>query len=222
VISLSKKAFLALLKFQVSLAVLLFLPAWSLRFWQAWLYWILFAVLMLSSTLYFLRHDPQLAQRRLEAAEPQRSQRLIMRIVILLYCAVMFLSGLDHRFHWSIVPNWLVLFSAFLVLLGFWIMFLALRENSYAASTVRVEREQPVISTGLYGFVRHPMYAGGILMIVATPSALGSLSGLATAVALFGVIVIRLLNEERYLSANLAGYDQYCRRVHCRLIPFVW
>ncbi len=131
-------------------------------------------------------------------------------------------GGFDHRCRWSSVPVPIVVAADVLVVLGLMIVFRVFRENSYAASSVRVEANQPVISTGPYAWVRHPMYAGGVLAFLATPLALGSLWALPPAVLLGGGVVVRLLGEERYLSENLSGYDAYCRKVRYRLIPHVW
>jgi protein-S-isoprenylcysteine O-methyltransferase Ste14 len=223
--TIARRAVRGLVFFQVALAGLLFLPAWSLRFWQAWGYWTLFAVSTLSITLYFLKHDPDLVARRLAAgpgAEPQPSEKIIQGIASVLWCALCVVPGCDHRWHWSAVPTALVLAGDLVVGAAFLGMFRVFRENSYAASVIRVEARQRVIATGPYRFVRHPMYAAGLLMFVATPLALGSWWALLVAVPLGGVIVMRLLDEERYLSAHLPGYEAYRGQVRSRLIPGVW
>jgi protein-S-isoprenylcysteine O-methyltransferase Ste14 len=223
--SLFKRAFIGGISFQLVLAVLLFLPAWTLRFWQAWAYWILFCFCTLTMTPYFLKHDPQLVERRLEVgpgAEQRKSQKIIQAIAGVLTIALFVVPGLDHRFQWSSVPAAVVLLSDVLVVLALMAFFFVFRENSYAASTVKVEADQQVITTGPYRVVRHPMYAGAIVMFLATPIALSSLWALIVAVPLCGVIIVRLLDEERYLSANLRGYDDYCGKVRYRLAPFVW
>jgi len=223
--ALRKKALTGCIKFQLTLALFLFLPAWSLRFWEAWLYWLLFSASALILTLYFLKHDPQLIERRLEAgpvAEQEKSQKIIQAIASVLVCALFIVPGFDHRLHWSTAPTPLVLLADVSVVLGFLIVFFVFRENSYTAGTVKVEANQHVISTGPYRFVRHPMYVGATLMFLATPFALGSLWALLVAVPLCGVIVARLLNEEQYLSAHLPGYIAYCQKVRYRLLPMVW
>jgi protein-S-isoprenylcysteine O-methyltransferase Ste14 len=223
--SLWKKALIGFIRLQVMLALLLFLPAWSLRFWEAWIYWMLFSGSVLIITLYFLKHDPRLVERRLKVgpgAEPERSQKIIQAIAGMLACALIIVPGFDHRFHWSAVPVPIVLLADVLVVLGLLIVFFVFRENSHAASVVRVEADQQVISTGPYRLVRHPMYAGAVLMFLATPFALGSLWALLVAVPLCGVVVVRLLDEERYLSVNLPGYYAYCQTVRYRLMPLVW
>lgn len=210
---------------QVVLAAMLFLPAGSLGFWQAWLYLSLFFAATLSITLYFLRHDPALIERRMSAgpvAEQERSQKIIQSVAGVLWCALIVVPGLDHRFQWSAVPAPMVVSADVVFVLGFLLVFFVFRENSHAASVVTVETNQPVVSTGLYGVIRHPMYAGAMFAFIVTPVALGSWWGLLVAVPFAGVIVVRLLYEERYLSAHLTGYDAYCRHVRYRLLPRVW
>lgn len=223
--TLTKKALLQLLWFQAALAGLLFLPAWSLHFWEAWVYWIISFASSLCITLYFLKHDPALIERRMTvgpSAEQEKSQKIIQVLASVLVCAIFIVSGVDHRSHWSSVPTLVVVLADVLVAAGFLIVFRVFQENSYAASTVRVEAHQQVITTGPYQWVRHPMYAGALLMFLATPLALGSWWTLPLALALGGVIVARLREEEQYLSRNLPGYDAYRQQVQERLIPYVW
>ncbi len=139
-----------------------------------------------------------------------------------LFFALIMVPGFDHRFHWSAVPAAVVVAANILCILAWVIFFDVFRANSYAAATIKVEPEQRVISTGPYRFVRHPMYAAGVLLSVGTPVALGSVPALFVTIAFLGGIVARLVNEERYLSANLAGYADYCRKVRYRLVPLVW
>jgi protein-S-isoprenylcysteine O-methyltransferase Ste14 len=222
---LARKALAGLIRFQSVLALLLFLPAWSLRFWQAWAYWGLFTVSVLSITTYFLKHDPELIRRRLEVgpgAEPQKRQRVIQTVASLAVLTLYLIPGFDHRFHWSAVPVPVVVAADALVAAGFLVIFLVFRTNSYTSGVVTVEPGQRVVSTGPYRLVRHPMYSGASLLFLATPPALGSWWALPAAVALCGVMVVRLLDEERFLAANLDGYDAYRRRVGSRLLPMVW
>lgn len=223
--TLTRQALLGVIRFQVILAFLLFPPAWSLHFWQAGVYWTLFFLVVLFITLYFLKHDPALIVRRLHAgpsAEQEKSQKIILTIISVLTCVMFIVPGLDHRFHWSSVPTSAVVIADALVLVGFLIIFFVFKENSYAASTVRVEAHQHVITTGPYRLVRHPMYVGAVLLFLATPVALGSLWTFPVAFGLVGMIAVRLLEEEKYLVRTLLGYDSYCRKVRYRLIPYVW
>ena len=222
---LKRRALTAIARFQITLALLLFLPAWSLTWWQGWLYWFVMGAACLVLTLYFLRHDPALIARRLKAgptAEREPRQKLIQGIASLLVCTVFVLSGLDHAFGWSSVSPAAVVIADAFVLLGFYVMFLAFRENSFAASTIQVDHEQRVIDTGLYGVVRHPMYVGALIMFLATPIALGSWWGLVPVALLAAAMVWRLTDEENFLARNLAGYADYQRKVRARLVPGVW
>ena len=221
---LTKKAVTGLIWLQIIMAIMLFAPAWTLHFWEAWVFWLLFSVLSAVVSFYFLKHDPGLVESRLKVgptAEHEKSQKIIQMLTAILWCALVIVPGIERHFHSSRVPLALVLFGDGLVAVGYYIVFLALRENSWAASIIEVRPGQNVISIGPYGIVRHPMYSGGMLMILATPLALGSLWAFVCAVLLCSVIVARLLDEERYLSRNLPGYEVYCRKVRYRLIPHV-
>ena len=223
--ALSKNTLAKLAFFQLLIAVLLFLPAWTLHFWQAWLFWMVFTAAQLTITLYFLRTDPHLIENRLKAgprAESRPAQKLILFFAVILSLALVILPGLDHRFGWSVVPVPLVLLGDLGVVAGMSITFFVFRANTHAAATVKVEENQQVISTGLYGIVRHPMYFGALVLFIATPLALGSFWTLLFVPLLFAVLVLRLLDEERFLRANLPGYTAYCQKVRFHLIPFLW
>lgn len=213
------RGFLSL--FAISLA-LLFLPAWTLNYWQAWTY---LAVLMASIAAllaYLVKNDPALLARRVNNAEKETSQKVIHFLVNLVFAAAEVVPGLDHRFGWSAVPTYFVLAGDFLVALGMLIIFFVFRENTFTASTVQVATDQKVISSGLYALVRHPMYVGGLVFTFGIPLALGSWWGLLTFIPLTLVIVWRVLDEERFLVKNLSGYGEYRGKVRYRLIPFVW
>jgi protein-S-isoprenylcysteine O-methyltransferase Ste14 len=222
---LRNRALVGLVQLQSVLALLLFLPAWSVRFWEAWVYWTLFFVCVLVITLYFVKRDPRLIESRLTAgpgAEHEKSQKVIQALASVLACGVIVVPGIERRFHVSVVPVPVVFAADGLVVAGFVIVFFVFRANSYASSVIQVKADQRVISTGPYGLVRHPMYAGALLMFLATPFALGSPWALVCAVPLCGVLAARLLDEEQLMLKNLAGYREYCQRVRYRLIPFVW
>lgn len=222
---LTRRTLKGLGKFQLFLALVIFLPAWSLRYWQGWLYWLIFGLACLVLGLYFARHDPALVARRMEAgpkAEKEPRQKLILACASVTLIALYVVSGLDHRFRWSSVPAWVVLISDLLVIVGAYGFYVTFRENSYAASTVTVESGQPVISSGPYAAVRHPMYTAAVVLYVATPLALGSWWGLGPAAVLVAVIVWRLIDEEAYLTRHLSGYVDYRQRVRARLVPGVW
>jgi len=222
---LTKRTLEGLAKFQLFLGLVIFLPAWSLRYWQGWLYWLIFGLACFVLGLYFVRHNPALVARRMEAgpkAEKEPRQKLILWCASATLIAMYVVCGLDHRFRWSSVPWLLVLIADLLVILGAYGFFVTFRANAYAASTVTVETGQPVISSGPYAVVRHPMYAAAIILYVATPVALASWWGLVPGAVLAAVIVWRLIDEEAYLAHHLSGYIDYRHRVPARLVPGLW
>ena len=222
---LARRAYVKLARFQITLAVLIFLPAWTLRYWQGWLVWTLFAVCCVAMTQYFLTRDRALIARRMESgpvAEREPRQKLIQTFSSVLVVAIFLVSALDYGGGWSSVPVAAVQIGAALIVLGFAVMFQAFRDNSFAASIIQVDRGQKVIDTGLYARVRHPMYSGALLMFAGIPLALASWWGLVPVVLLAAAIVWRLTDEERFLARNLAGYEAYRGRVSARLIPGVW
>jgi protein-S-isoprenylcysteine O-methyltransferase Ste14 len=222
---LRRQAIRSMLQFQIFVAVVIFLSAWSLRYWQGWLFWSVFSALVWWITLYFLKHDPHLIEGRMKAgpsAEQETTQKIIQALAAILAAALIIVPGLDHHFGWSSMPVAVVLSGDAIVALGFAIVFRVFKENSFAASTIKVETEQRVVSTGPYRLVRHPMYSGAALALIATPLALGSWWGALIALALIAVIIVRLLDEERYLAANLPGYGAYRSKVKYRLVPLIW
>jgi protein-S-isoprenylcysteine O-methyltransferase Ste14 len=207
------------------LAMALFAPAGSLRFWQAWLYGFIFVAATIVIGVYFVKHDPALVRRRMTVgptAEQEPAQKIIMAIILVGFLLLIVVPGFDHRWHWSAVPTWLVFVANAGIDLSFVIFFVVMKQNSYAASTIRVEAGQPVISTGVYAIVRHPMYAGALLLMIFTPLALGSYWTLLVLIPMFPVLIWRLLDEERFLARNLPGYTEYCRQTRYRLIPGLW
>jgi protein-S-isoprenylcysteine O-methyltransferase Ste14 len=204
---------------------LLLVPAWSLNYWQAWVYGFVFAATTTAIGVYFLKRDPRVVERRMRvgpAAEREPAQKIIITLLLAGFLLLLAVPGFDHRWHWSSVPAWLVLTADMFVVLGLLGTAVVVRQNSYAASTITVEAGQPVISTGLYGIIRHPMYSAALVMTAFTPLALGSYWGLLLVVPLIPVLTWRLLHEERFLKQNLPGYNEYCRNVRCRLIPGIW
>ncbi|HKX33678.1 MAG TPA: isoprenylcysteine carboxylmethyltransferase family protein [Blastocatellia bacterium] len=218
----------ALRTFLVGFAVfstLLFLAAWTLDYWQAWVF---IAVFMASSNaigVYLSLKDPELLERRKQAgpwAEPRMAQQIIISFVIIGFFGLIVFSAFDHRFGWSRIPPSVSLAGDVLVALGFFIDFLVLRENSYGASNIRTFEGQRVISTGPYAFVRHPMYAGVLIMMIGIPLALGSWWGLAVLALNLPMLIWRILDEERLLKKELPGYMEYTQNIRYRLVPFVW
>jgi protein-S-isoprenylcysteine O-methyltransferase Ste14 len=222
---LNKKALGALARFLICLALLLFLPAWTLDYWQAWLFLGVFSASTLAITLYLMRNDPKLLERRMHAgpgAEKEKSQKIIQLVATAAFITVLVFPVIDHRFAWSVVPPYVVVAGDALVALGFVIVFLVFKENTFASSIIEVEAEQKVVSTGPYAFVRHPMYIGALIMLLGVPLALGSWWGLATIIPITLVLVWRLLEEENVLARRLPGYSDYRSKVRYRLVPLIW
>lgn len=214
--------FVALL---VILGLALFISAGSFDFWQAWVYLAVFAICTILVTAYLMKYDQRLLEGRVNAgpaAETQKTQQVIQSVASLFFIALFVVPGLDFRFHWSNVPPIVSWVADGFVVLGFFLVFLVFRENSYTSGTIQVSDEQKVISTGPYSLVRHPMYAGAAPLVIFTPLALGSWVALPFVIPLLLVIVLRLLEEEKFLVANLPGYAVYRERVRYRLVPFVW
>ena len=207
------------------LAIALFAPAGTLHFWQALLYLLLFASSSAAITVYLWKRDRALLSRRVSAgpiAEKSRAQQIIQLFASIGFLAILVVPSLDHRFSWSHVPLWIVLAGDLLVVLGFYIVFRVFCVNTFTSATIEVNEQQTVISIGPYASVRHPMYSGALVMLLGTPLALASWWGLIAFVIMIAVIVIRLLDEEKLLLANLPGYAEYVARVRYRLMPYVW
>jgi protein-S-isoprenylcysteine O-methyltransferase Ste14 len=207
------------------LAAALFIPAGTFHYWQGWLFCAVFIVASSALGLYFLKHDPALLKRRMAVgptAEREPTQKIIVTMLTISFLLMMVVPGLDHRWGWSSVPVWLVLLANAGVILSFAIFFVVMKQNSYAAATIRVEAGQPLVSTGIYGIVRHPMYSGALILMICMPLALGSYWTLLVLILALPVLVWRILNEENVLTRDLAGYTEYCRKVRYRLIPGIW
>jgi protein-S-isoprenylcysteine O-methyltransferase Ste14 len=213
-----------LLTFAILLAFL-FIPAGTLSYWQAWVFLAVFAVSSQALGFYFLMHDRKLVERRMKigpVAEQRPAQKIISAFFMLGFVGFLVLPALAHRFGWSPVAPGLSIFANAIVVLSFVLFFLVMKSNSYAASTIQVEEGQPVVSTGPYAYVRHPMYSGALLLLAAMPLALGSWLSVLLVVPFFPVLVWRILDEEDFLRKNLPGYVEYMRRVRYRLVPQVW
>ncbi len=222
---LNKKALGGLLFLVICLAVLLFLPAWTLDYGQAWTFLAVFTASVLAITLYLIKKDPKLLERRVNAgpgAEKEKSQKIIQFVAQIAFIAVLVFPSIDHRFQWSTMPLYIAVAGDVLVALGLLIVFFVFKENTFTSSIIEVGTEQKVISTGPYAFVRHPMYIGALVMLLGVPLALGSWWGLFTIVPITIVIVWRLLDEEQFLVKTLPDYSEYRNKVKYRLVPFIW
>ncbi len=205
--------------------VLLFAPAGTLRYWQAWVFLAAFTILSLFSAVYLFRKNPAVVERRMHAG-PQAETRAVQKVaaagISLLFAGLLVFSALDHRFGWSPVPPVVWLIGQALVVIGLGTAILTVGQNNYAAANITVEESQTVISTGLYGIVRHPMYMGASIMFAGIPLALDSWWGLAVLVPVVIVFAVRIVDEEKLLNQELTGYSDYTRKVRYRLVPYLW
>lgn len=207
------------------LGLLLFLPAGTFNYWQAWVCIAVFLITANVFGLYFSIKDPALMERRKQAgpaAEQSMLQKIIATLALSGLLALFVLSAFDHRFGWSQVPPFVSWIGDALLVLSFILFTFVFRENSYGASNIRVEQDQKVISTGPYALVRHPMYDGALVMVISIPLALGSWWALALLALTIPVLVIRILDEEKVLAKDLSGYTDYEQKVRYRLVPYLW
>ena len=209
----------------IVMAALTFLPAGTLNYWQGWVFFALFFVASSAIGIYLAIYNPVLLERRMSVgptAEKETSQKLITLFAFLGFIALLVFPALDYRFKWSPVPPYVSVAGDVLVALGFLLTFIVILQNDYAASTIQVAEGQKVVSTGLYAYVRHPMYAGVLPMLVGIPLALGSWWGLFGLVLIVPGLIWRLIDEEKFLHKNLPGYTDYVNKVKYRLIPFLY
>lgn len=203
-------------------AVLLFLPAGTLHWWNAWLLMAVLFVPMLIAGLVMLFKAPELLRRRLNAKERQTQQKGVIAWSGLLFIASFLLAGFGFRFGWYMLPRAWCLLSAGVFLLGYALFGEVLRENEYLSRTVEVTEGQRVVSTGLYGVVRHPMYFATLLMFLSMPLILGSVYAFLVMLAYLPVLAARIRGEEALLERELKGYSEYKQKVRYRLIPHIW
>jgi protein-S-isoprenylcysteine O-methyltransferase Ste14 len=223
--SLRKKAFGGLAILLLVMASLLFTAAGTLDYWQAWTFLAVYFVMSLAVTLYLMKEDPELLARRISGgpfAEKEPAQKIIMSIASLGFIGLLVLPAIDHRLHWSQMSAYAALGGDLLVLMGWLGIFFVFRENSFSSATIEMAAEQRVISTGPYAWVRHPMYATALILLLGIPVALGSWWGVLIVIAILPVLIWRLVDEEGFLVRNLPGYADYRERVPYRLVPLIW
>ena len=206
----------------VLLGLLLFLPAGTLRWWQGWLLMGILFVPMFAAGLVMMKKSPKLLERRLNAREEQGEQKRVILLSGLMFLAAFVAAGLNYRFRWLVLPDWVSWAGAAAFLLGYALYAEVLRENEWLSRTVEVQEGQKVVDTGLYGVVRHPMYMSTLLLFLAMPVVLGSAISFAITLTYIPIIARRIRNEEDVLEQGLAGYAEYKKKVCHRVIPFIW
>ena len=217
--------FQALGKFFLGLivvGVLVFLPAGTLEYWQGWLFVGVLFVPMFVAGIVLMFRQPELLRKRLEAKEEEKEQKWVVALSGMLFIAMFVVAGLNHRYMWWMLPDWAVFAAAGLFLVGYLLYAEVLRENVWLSRTIEVQEHQKVVDTGLYGIVRHPMYAATLLLFLSMPLVLGSLWAFAIMLCYIPVISKRIRNEEKVLEEGLEGYREYKQRVRYKVIPYVW
>jgi len=223
--STNLKAFAGLVFLLLVMGALIFGSAWTLNYWQAWLFLAVFGGTALVVTLYLMINDPKLLERRTQAgpiAEAEPIQKIIQTITAIGFYAILVVSALDHRFAWSPVPTFAPILGETLIIFGMVIIFFVFKQNSFASATIEIAPEQKVISTGLYEIVRHPMYMGAFFYLAGIPLSLGSFWGLVVLALMMPALMWRLFDEEKLLAKSLPGYVEYQAKVRHRLIPGMW
>ena len=222
---LTIKAFAGLLLLFLAMAALLFIPAGARAWWQAWTFLSVYFTASLALPLYLVKEDPALLQRRMRGgptAEKEPVQKIIMSIASLGFVGLLVVPALDHRFGWSRMPPYVALAGDVLVGAGWLAIFFVFRENSFTSAIIELAPDQKVVSSGPYAMVRHPMYSGALVMLLGIPIALGSWWGVLIVAAFLPALIWRLVEEERFLAKNLAGYAAYQSSVKYRLLPWAW
>ena len=206
----------------VLIGVLIFLPAWSLRYWQGWLLMGILFVPMFIAGLVMMAKNQDLLRKRLNAKEEEEEQKTVVKLSGLLFILAFVVAGLNWRFGWWVLPNWAVWVAAGVFLASYILYAEVLRENTYLSRTIEVQENQKVIDTGLYGIVRHPMYMATTVLFLAMPLVLASPISFIIMLGYIPVIAKRIKNEEKVLEEGLEGYVEYKKKVKYRILPFIW
>jgi protein-S-isoprenylcysteine O-methyltransferase Ste14 len=204
------------------ISAILFIPAGSIKFWNAWLFMGVLFIPMLFVVIYLIIRDPELLFKRMNTNEKEKTQKKVVLLTSIIFLSVFIISGLDYRFQWSTVPLLVEILTALIVLIGYILFFMVMRQNSYASRVVEIQEKQKVIDTGLYGIVRHPMYSAAILMFMFMPLVLGSFYALIPLVIFPFQMSTRMKNEEEILEKGLEGYIEYKKKVRYKVFPFLW
>ena len=206
----------------IIVALLLFVPAGSIRYWNGWLFIGVLFIPMFIAGLVMMRKDPELLKKRLNAKEKQAEQKAVIAFCGVIFASAFVVAGLNYRFGWIVMPAWKVAVATVIFLIAYVLYAEVLRENRYLSRTIEVQKDQVVVDTGLYGVVRHPMYAVTVFLFLSMPLILGSPFSFAIMLEYIPIIMKRIRNEESVLMKELKGYGVYCLKVKHRLIPFIW
>ena len=204
------------------IGILLFVPAGSFSYWNGWLLMAVLFVPMIVAGFVMMKKSPELLQKRLNAKEEQSEQKTVIVLSGLMFLAAFIVAGLNYRFGWIVLPNWIVYVATAVFLLGYVLYAEVLRENAYLSRTVEVQEDQKVVDTGLYGIIRHPMYLSTFLLFLSMPLVLGSVISFAIMLVYIPIIAKRIRNEEKVLEEGLEGYSDYKKRVKNKVVPFIW
>ena len=219
---LLKEAIIKFVSGVILIGVLLFLPAWDIRWRNGWMLMAILFIPMFFAGIIMYKKAPDLLRSRLKARETQSEQKDVISCSGIMFLAAFVLAGLNHHFGWTSLPAWIVWAGVVIFLLAYCLFGEVLRENRYLSRTIEVREDQEVVSTGLYGVVRHPMYTATVLLFLAMPLVLGSWPSFIIMLAYIPIIVKRIRNEEQVLEGELKGYSEYREKVKYRLIPHVW
>lgn len=206
----------------IFIGILIFVPAGTLKYFNGWLFIAGLLVPMTFTLIYLLIRDPELLEKRIKIKETENAQKKYIKLSILLFVIAYIIPGLDFRFKWSGVPMWLVMFSLLIMICGYIGFMIVMLQNRYASRVIEIQNEQKLIDTGLYSFVRHPMYLSATILYIASSIVLGSYYALIPMLLLPFLLAYRIKNEEKVLLKGLPGYDEYMKRVKYRMIPFIW
>ena len=204
------------------IGLLLFVPAGSFSYWNGWLLMAVLFVPMIVAGFVMMKKSPELLQKRLNAKEEQSEQKTVIVLSGLMFLAAFIVAGLNYRFGWIALPNWIVYVATAVFLLGYVLYAEVLRENAYLSRTVEVQEDQKVVDTGLYGIIRHPMYLSTFLLFLSMPLVLGSVISFVIMLVYIPIIAKRIRNEEKVLEEGLEGYSDYKKRVKNKVVPFIW
>jgi len=206
----------------VFIGLLIFIPAGTLKFINGWIFIAGLFIPMTFTLIYLMVKDPELLEKRIQLKEKENVQKKYIKLSILLYIIAYIIPGLDYRYHWSNVPNWLVIVSLVVMIFGYVMFIIVMLQNRYASRVIEIQDKQKLIDTGLYRVVRHPMYLAAIILYMASTIVLGSYYTLIPMMLLPFLLRYRIKNEEKVLMEGLPGYNEYMKKVKYRLIPFIW